>query len=105
MEILEKIQERNVTDYDFMFVSGQKMSITLDFGVGDTFEELEDRYRLFVEAKPSFLGQEPTEAETVQVFKNHLAMLASSSRTVRIPTEEESFEMQQTLHKLAKGIQ
>lgn len=106
MDIVEQIVEHDVVDWDFMFAGGAKLAITLDSTAGDFCEALEDRYVLTTVDKPSLTTPDEIVAgEVIQVFKQHLAVVATCSRKQRQPSEEEKFNMQKTLHALAKGLQ
>jgi len=106
MELLKPIKERDITDYDFMFISGAKLAITIDEQAGDTVKEHADRFTLDIVAKPSLTdATEFSEAEVMQVYKIGLAAVVTCKRKQRMPTEEEMFDMQATVHKLAKQIQ
>jgi hypothetical protein len=106
MEIQEQIKEHNVTDYDFMFNSGSKLAITIDHDAGDNVQELGDRYILDTVAKPGLIDPEDSvDAETVEVFKTQLAVVARCNRKQRVPTEEEVFNTRKLLHEMTKSIQ
>lgn len=106
MEIVSPVKERIITDYDFMFASGAKLTITLDFEAGDKLVEEPDRYIVDITSKPSFSDpEEYTDEEQLVVFKSGLAAINICKRNQRMPSEEELFEMQTTLHKLANNIQ
>jgi hypothetical protein len=106
MDILEPIKERDIVDYDFMFVGGAKLAITLDPEAGDTVNEYDTHYELHTVARPNPTNPEDSiDAETVKVFKNQLAVLATCWRKQRMPSEEEKREMEKFIHELAKGVQ
>lgn len=106
MEIAEQIKEHDVTDYDFMFNGGNKLTITIDHDAGDTVEEQSDRYVLNTVARISLTDpNEQVDAETVDVFKTNLAVVARCKRKQRMPSEEETYEMHKMVHNLAKMVQ
>ena len=106
MEIIQPVAEKEVIDYDFMFTSGAKLVVTLDFAAGDKFQETPDRFILDITSKPSPADPEDkTDEETLEVFKTGLAALNKCKRMQRVPSEEELFQMRKTLHTAAKLIQ
>ncbi len=108
MEIETPKKERNVSDYDFMFSSGSKLTVTLDFEAGDKLEEQTDRYVLDITPKPTATDpDEFTDEEQLLVFKAGLAAINICKRVQRLPSEEEIFEMYSKLHgaTAAKKVQ
>lgn len=105
MEIQERVIEKDVIDYDFMFVGGSKLTMTVDVAA-DTVTETDVSFVFNVAEKPSFSDpDEVIDAEELTVYKKQLAAVAKRPRKQRMPSEEELFSMKQTLHALAKGIQ
>ena len=101
MQQAEPKLEKDVTDYDFLFSNGNKLPITLDLELGDTVQELKDRYVVFLAAKPRVSNPELTmPAETATVFKSGLLATIVRERKQRLPTPEEQFEMKLTMNKL-----
>lgn len=103
MDLIKPIKLHDVTDYDFIFNLGAKISLTVDHDAGDTAEERADRYVINTKQRPGIVPGEVIEAAETEVFKEHLAMLSRRNRKQRMPTEEEAMDMQ-TLIKMAKGI-
>lgn len=98
--------EKDVTDYDFMFVSGAKLAITVDWENGDTVFVYDDRYVINTKERKSEMDpEEAVAAQQLEVFKAQLAAVAIQPRKQRVPTAEELFDMQATIHQLAKRIQ
>jgi hypothetical protein len=98
--------EKDVTDYDFMFVGGSKLTITVDWEAGDTVDAYDDRYVIYTrERKNEKNPLETLDAEQLEVFKAQLAAVAIRTRKQRIPTEEELFDMRATIHQLARSVQ
>jgi predicted regulator of amino acid metabolism with ACT domain len=106
MEVKEIVKERDVVDYDFLFTSGAKLSITLDPAAGDVFEELPDRFVLRTVAKPSFTEPgETTTAEDIEVFKTSLASKITCKRKQEMPTEEDIHNTKKLIHAMARMVQ
>jgi hypothetical protein len=106
MEIKETVKEHLVVDYDFMFTSGNKLTMTVDVDLGDTVAELADRYLFNTVPRPGMTEDEDAvEAETLEVFKAGLAAVSTCKRKQRQATEEEVFDLRKTVHALAKSVQ
>jgi len=106
MEIVETIKDKELTDYAFMFQSGAKLAITIDAEAGDTFQEAADRFLITIASKPSLTDpEEKTDAEALCIFKSGLAAINIVNRIQRQHTEEELFDMRQTIKALSKTIQ
>jgi hypothetical protein len=106
MDIIEPLREREIVDYDFLFISGSKLAIVVDVAAGDTATELPDRYVMSLSSKPSASDPDDlSDPETMEVFKVGLAAVVTCKRKQRMPTEEELFDMQKTYHSIAKGVQ
>lgn len=106
MELKEPIVERSVTEVDFMFAAGGKLSITLDEVAGDSIEERSDRYLVVVAPKPSLSNpEESIEGETLEIFKSHLAAISRCQRMQRQPTEEEKLQRLAVMRSLTNLVQ
>jgi hypothetical protein len=46
-----------------------------------------------------------TDASEVQIFKQHIAVLAKHHRMQRMPSAEEAFASKKLIHDLAKMVQ
>lgn len=106
MDVKAPVVEKEVTDYDFSFVGGPKLVYTVDPSIGDTVSETPDTYVLDLKAKPSVAN--PEEAllpEEVTIYKHLLAAVNKRRRMQRVPTPEELFDLHETIHAIAKGIQ
>jgi hypothetical protein len=103
MEINEVIKEHDVIDYNFMFPTGSKLTVTIDLDLGEEAQEQEDRYIVSTVEKTSFTNPDETvDAETITVFKAGLAAVTTCKRKQRQPTEEEIFNMRKLMHEVAK---
>lgn len=97
MEISEQLKFKDVIDYDFMFVGGEKLTFPVEFDAGDVVEELADRFVINLSSKPSLIDEkEKSDPSTIQVFKVGLAAHVTTARKVRMPSEEELFNMRKT---------
>lgn len=106
MELKEPIVERVVTELDFMFAAGGKLSLTVDEGAGDSVQELADRYIVTIAPKPSLSDPEETiEGETLEVFKKQLAAVSRCQRVQRQPTEEEKLQRLAIMKSLTSLVQ
>jgi hypothetical protein len=106
MEIKEQIKEHKVTDYDFMFATGAKMTVSVDHDAGDTANQHNDRWIIEIAGKPNLEdSDELVDAETIEIYKANLAAVVKRNRMQRMPTEEEKLEMKRFTHKLAKLVQ
>lgn len=101
MEILEQIKEHSVTDYDFVFSTGSKLSVSVDHDSGDTASKHDDRYEIHIAGKPSLSDPDSAvDEEDMTVYIKTLAFVTVRKRKQRMPTEEEKFAMQQVFSKL-----
>lgn len=103
MEVQPEPKFKELTSYDFTFNNGFRIPISLDASLGDSIEELEDRFVLNLVEKPS--PSDPSEkmaAEVATVYKSHLLTVVVQHRKQRIPTPEEQLEFKNTLKSLVK---
>lgn len=101
-----EIKERDVIDHNFLFASGEKFSLTTDPTGGDVVEELSDRYVFKI--APKFIGGNPAmpqAAETLSVFKQHIAVSTTHTRKQRDFTLEEATDIEQFIHAMSKQVQ
>jgi hypothetical protein len=103
MEINEVIKEHDVVDYNFMFPTGSKLTVTVDLTLNESAVEMADRFVVNTVNKPNFSNpEEIIEAEEIVVFKSGLAAVTTCKRKQRQPTEEELFDMRKLMHEIAK---
>lgn len=96
---------KEVEEYDFTFNAGMSLPVIIDESAGDSLKELPDRFVISLTAKPSLLKpEEMMQPERVTVFKSTLAVLHQRTRHFRLPSPDETFEFQKTLHDLGKSI-
>lgn len=109
MEIIQAVKHHTVTDYEFMFVSGSKLTITLDIDLGDSITESSDRYVIKTVKRPGLPfsedQDEASEGESLEVFKTGLAAISAIARKQRQPTNEELLELQSTIKQFSKTVQ
>jgi hypothetical protein len=106
MEFKEPIKEYPVIEYDFAFAGGGRLPVVLDEAKGDYMQDLGEFFRAELSEKPNILDPEhPIPAKQITIFKRNINAFTKETRMQREPTQEELFNMQKTLHDLAKGIQ
>ena len=106
MELKETIKEYPVTDYDFAFIGGSRLPLTLNLEKGDTVLDLETVFVFNLVEKPNVLDPEkPIPGETITVFKSHVTAYIQRDRLQRDPTKEELFNMRNLLHPEVKTVQ
>lgn len=103
MELQEQFKEHDVVDYSFMFPTGSKLNVTIDLTLGDSIENLNEKYVVVLKGKPSLTDPDETiDPEEIVVFKQSLAAVSATFRKQRQPTEEELFNMRKFVHQIAK---
>lgn len=107
MEIKEQVAEKDVVDYDFSFVGGARLPLTVDAESGDTFEDAGDMYVVTIKPKPNLIDPEqpPTDEETYNVLKRNLSAYLIRKRKQKVLTAEQLFDMRQFLHPTSKKTQ
>lgn len=104
MEYNEPIKEVPVTDYEFAFVGGKTLPLTLE--ESDSIQELHDRFVVNVAPKPNLFDPDrPLPSEVITVFKQHLTAYITRSRMRREPTQEELVDMRQLVHNMSDTVQ
>lgn len=103
MEIQEPTKFKRVIDYDFMFDGGDKLNCAVEPDLGDTLEELPDRYVISLTSKPSIVvPEEKSDASVIEVFKAGLAAKVTTHRQVRLPSDEEVYNMAKTIKTILR---
>jgi hypothetical protein len=98
MELVETVKFKEVIDYDFMFVGGDKVAFAVEPAAGDSFEEQTDRFVINLVSKPSIIiPEEKSDPSTIEIFKSGIAAKVTTPRKVRLPSEEEVFNMRKTI--------
>lgn len=106
MEIVNPVKVHEVIDYDFMFTSGNKLAVTVDLDAGDSIDSSDTMYTINIKSKPNVTDPDTfTDEETLIIYKTGLAAVGICKRKQKQPSVEEIFEMQKTVHKLAKLVQ
>lgn len=107
MEINETVVEKEVIDYDFSFIGGSRLPLTVDIEAGDTFEVVPDGYNITITPKPNFINPEQagTDQETYHIVKQNLCALLIRKRKQRILTTEELFDLRKFLYPTPKDVQ
>lgn len=98
--------KRLVDEYDFMFVSGMMMPVTVDVEAGDRAVFSDDRILIRLTAKPSLNDPEKKfPAENITIFTKHLLSLQHREREIVDLTPEQKFEWKDTILKATKTVQ
>lgn len=105
MEILEKAKEHRVTDYDFLFTSGDRVTFTIDHDAGDAAEDRGSELVFFFPAKQDPVTKEWTTNESRTIYKGQLVMKIEIDRKQKQPSESEFLELKALYHKLSKTVQ
>lgn len=95
-----------VDDYDFTFVTGMMMPVTVNTAAGDTIQGHADIIEINLTAKPSM--NDPSKmlpAETITVYRRHLAATQQRRREVTELAPEQKHEWMNTLKELSKTVQ
>ena len=93
---------RKVKDFDFIFVSGQVMPVTIDEASGDTIEFVDGGVMISLVEKPSSV--DPSKilpAEDITIFSSHLISIQKREREVATLTKEQQDSWKQTLDELS----
>lgn len=87
--IIESLPEvRVVDDYDFQFVNGAMMPVTVDQSVGDTIEFGPDRTKIHLAEKPSIQdSSKKLPAEDILVFNQHVITVQHRKRELLVKPE------------------
>lgn len=106
MIINEPEVKRVVDDYDFVFISGQMMPVTIDKEAGDTVEIDKDSVVINLTAKKSLTDPNRTlPAEEITIFAKHLISIQHRKREVVELTAEQKVSWMRTLQELNSTIQ
>jgi hypothetical protein len=90
MKILTGPDTRIVLDYDFTFVHGMSLPVTVDPEVGDTIQFNPDTIIVNLVAKPGVAGAtDKLPPELVTISRQYLAVMQERKREVRNITPEE----------------
>lgn len=88
-----------VKDFDVAILSGMIMPITIDESMGDTFEELSDRIKVYLAPRPTLDASETLPAEHIEIYKTHIVSINHRTRKVTPLTPEQEFLWKQTLQE------
>lgn len=106
MDVKSPVKEREVIDFDFLFINGSKLSFTVDPEAGDAVSESDDKYIIDLKAKPGLTKEaKPLNPEFITVLKTGVIAVAQVKRLQKDPTEDELLDFQNTIQELSKTIQ
>lgn len=95
---------REIFDYDFNFISGQFLGVTVDPHYGDFVDESDPAtITIFLGARPAQNGGEAAVEERVCIFKANLAYRSFRVRKVTSKTPEEIEEWNQLMKELTNS--
>lgn len=98
--------KRLVHDYDFTFLSGMALPLTMDTEAGDTIDFLPATIQIHLAAKPSMNDPSKTlPAEDITVYTQHLATKQHRVREVVALDPEQQYAWAKTLKDITKTIQ
>lgn len=96
MEISPSVSKKVIDEYDFIFVSGMILPVTIDKSLGDTLEYVEGGIKIKLTPKPSLSDPETSlPAEDITIFSNQLLAIQHRTRDIVTLTPEEQYEQRQ----------
>lgn len=99
------VNKRTVIDYDFMFLGGSVLQLTVDASEGDTISFDSDVIRVFIAPTENLMNPETmTQAERHTILKTHLIHYKERERELTNLTPEEKFELSKNLLKLTTQV-
>ena len=103
MEIVAPIVEHDVIDYDFSFTNGVRSTTTLIPALGDSTNELQDRYTVVLTSKPNPINpEEMMPKEEVSVFKSNITVVIKRERKQRSPSVDELIDIKAAYGQMAR---
>lgn len=102
MRVEVPIVKRTLEDYDFLFVGGIPISVTLDLKAGDMIAFSDTLILVTLVAKPSWVDPTvTTTAEKLTIYKGQLLSFKRSTREVVDQTPEQLAERTQLIKTLS----
>lgn len=98
--------KRTVQDYDFTFIGGVVMPLTVDDSLGDTLTTQGDK--IFISLTPKRSMNDPEKflpAEEITIFVPQLLAIQQRARVVEDLTPEQKDAWQKTLQELSSTLQ
>lgn len=106
MEFTEIVKEHPVIDYDFAFVGGGRLPVTVAESKGDYLVDNGNTFVVTLAEKPNILDPDKNiPGEVITVFKQHLTAFIERRRMQREMTKEEMLSMRNLLHPEPKEVQ
>lgn len=99
------IEPKLIDDYDFVFLNGVILPVTVDTAGGDTVSFGENIVHVYLNKRPS--QGDPslmTPAENLTIYKTNLAWVSHKQREVIPQTPEQKEQFQQLLKKSSKTV-
>jgi hypothetical protein len=95
-----------VDDYDFTFMNGMMLPVTVNERVGDTIQFFDTAVVVHLAAKPSMNDPKiALPAEDITIYKTHLATQQHRIREVVALAPEQQHEWAKTLKEISKTVQ
>lgn len=104
MIINTELPTKIVKDFDIAIMSGMVMPVTIDETLGDTFEELPDRFKIYLAPRPTLDASDVLPAEHIDIYKTHVVSVNHRTRKVIPRTPEEELLWKQSLREPSKTI-
>jgi hypothetical protein len=99
MQIETPVSTKLVKDFDIAILSGMIMPITVDESMGDTFEELTDRIKVYLAPRPTLDVSDVLPAEHIEIYKTHIVSINHRIRKVTSLTPEQEFLWKQDVQQ------
>jgi hypothetical protein len=106
LEIKQPELTRDVMEYEFVFDSGMSMPIIVDTVAGDSIDLSKPdciSIQLAAKMSPFDPNEVSFKPEAVTIYKYKLACVHVRTRTLRIPSPDELFELRRSSMALAGG--
>jgi hypothetical protein len=106
MEIKTPDAVREIKEVSYTWDAGMSLELLIDETAGDSITDMGECFQVRLAAKPLISNpDEKTGAEDVLIYKRTLASVITRTRSLRVPTPEEIFDLQQTLHPMVPRVQ
>lgn len=99
------VSKRTVVDYDFTFLGGSVLQLTIDASEGDTISFDSGTIRVYIAPADNLMNPETkTPAERHTILQSHLIHYKEKERELTNLTPEEKYELSKTLLSLAQPV-
>ncbi len=106
MEIKSVAKEYPVVDYDFAFIGGGRLPVTIAESKGDSVQDNGTHFTFTIAERANILDPDKsTPGETIRVFKQHVTAYIERHRTQQEFTEEQIFNLRKLLHTPPDTVQ